>query len=372
MSTPSRRYAPRPDTVQRDLPPAPGVTLLDGGADVSVYAGHADEVTLCLFEAGDARGTTERRIPLTERAHGWWFGFVPGMGVGQRYGFRVDGEWSPDDGQRHNPRKLLLDPYARALDGEVRMGRELFAHVVGPDLLGDGETISPLDSAPVTARSVVVDDRFDWGADVRPRRSRAETVIYETHVKNLTQRHPDVPKRLRGTYAGMAHPATIGHLTSLGVTAVELLPIHAFVPEPAVVQRGLTNAWGYNTVGFFAPHPGYAAARDPQGVVDEVKGMVKLLHQAGIEVILDVVLNHTAEADRTGPTLSFRGLDNRAYYRLDERGQDIDVTGCGNTLDLRHPVVARMAMDSLRYWVTEFHVDGFRFDLAVALEPGPR
>jgi glycogen operon protein len=370
MLTPSRRRRSHPDAFQRDLPPAPGVTVLDGGAEVSVYAGHADEVTLCLFEPGDVDGSTERRVPLTGRAHGWWFGFVPGMGVGQRYGFRVDGAWNSDAGLRHNPAKLLLDPYARALEGEVRWGPELFGHIVHADLTGDGEMISRRDSAARVPRSVVVDDRFDWGDDARPMRSRAETVLYEAHVKNLTQRHPDIPKRLRGTYAGLAHPASIAYLTSLGVTAVELLPMQAFVSEPAVARRGLTNHWGYNTIGFFAPHLGYAAAGDPQGAVDEVKGMVKLLHAAGIEVILDVVLNHTAEGDQTGPTMSFRGLDSRAYYRLDERGRDIDVTGCGNTLDLRHPVVTRMAMDSLRHWVSEYHIDGFRFDLAVALSRG--
>jgi len=370
MLPPAHRPGSHPEPPQRDLPPAPGVTLLEGGADVSVYAGHADAVTLCLFDADDRDGHSERQVPLTERAHGWWFGFVPGMGVGQRYGFRVEGEWAPESGQRHNPAKLLLDPYARAVEGDVTWGPEVFGHVVGPDLTGDGETRSDLDDVAATPRSVVIDDAFDWGDDAPPRRSRAETVIYEAHVKNLTRRHPDIPRHLRGTYAGLAHPATVEHLTSLGVTAVELLPVQAFVAEPAVARRGLTNHWGYNTLGFFAPHAAYAAARDPQGVVDEVKGMVKLLHAAGIEVILDVVYNHTAEGDRTGATLAFRGLDNRAYYRLDERGTDIDVTGCGNTLDLRHPVVARLALDSLRHWVNEFHVDGFRFDLAVALSRG--
>ena len=370
MLPPSPPPAPPRVAPRRDLPPSPGVTLLPEGIDVSVYAGHADEVTLCLFDEGDSAGTTERRIPLTERAHGWWFGYVPGLGVGQRYGFRVDGEWRPDEGLRHNPHQLLLDPYARAIEGGVGWVPAVFAHVVGEDLIGDGRSWSVHDSAGSTPRSVVVDDAFDWEGDVRPGHGRAESVIYEVHVKDLTARHPGVPEPLRGTFAGLAHPATIAHLTSLGVTAVELLPIHASVPEPRLVTRGMTNHWGYNTIGFFAPHAAYAAATDPQGVVDEVKGMVKLLHRAGIEVILDVVYNHTAEQDRTGPTLSFRGLDNRAYYRLDERGRDIDVTGCGNTMDLRHPVVARLALDSLRRWVNDFHVDGFRFDLAVALGRG--
>ncbi len=370
MLTPSRPFAWHSVTAHRDLPPAPGVTLLPGGIDVSVYAGHAEEVSLCLFDEGDAAGATERRIPLTERAHGWWFGYLRGVGVGQRYGFRVDGEWRPEEGLRHNPHQLLLDPYARAIEGEVRWDPAVYAHVVGDDLLGDTSSWSVLDSAGCTPRSVVVDDTFDWEGDVAPGHGRAESVLYEVHVKDLTARHPGVPEPLRGTYAGLAHPAAIAHLTALGVTAVELLPIQASVPEPALVMRGLTNHWGYNTIGFFAPHAAYAAADDPQGVVDEVKGMVKVLHRAGIEVILDVVYNHTVEQDRTGPALSFRGLDNRAYYRLDERGRDIDVTGCGNTMDLRHPVVARLALDSLRRWVNDFHVDGFRFDLAVALARG--
>ena len=219
-------------------------------------------------------------------------------------------------------------------------------------------------------RSVVVEESFDWEGDTPLHRSLAETVVYEVHVKNLTQQLPGIPDHLRGTYAGLAHPVTIEHLTRLGVTAVELLPVQAFTHEPEVLRRGLTNHWGYNSLGFFAPHAAYASARDPQGVLDEFKGMVKLLHRAGIEVILDVVYNHTSEQSVIGMTLSWRGLDNRAYYRLDDRGHDIDVTGCGNTLDLRHPVVCRMVLDSLRYWVEECHIDGFRFDLGVALARG--
>ncbi|GAA4400341.1 glycogen debranching protein GlgX [Fodinibacter luteus] len=359
-----------PGPLTRDLAPRPGVTLVDGGADVAVYAGHADTVELCLFDPGDDDGTSERRVPLRERAHGWWFAFVPGVRAGQRYGVRVHGTWDPDQGLRHNPAKLLLDPYARAVEGEVRWGPEVHGHVVNKSWHGDGELRSDLDSRGHVPRCVVVDDRFDWEDDVPPNRSRSESVIYEMHVRNQTVLHPDVPPGLRGTYAGLAHPASIAHLTSLGVTAVELLPVHAFTHEPHLVRRGLTNHWGYNTLAFFAPHAPYAAASEPQGVVDEVKGMVKLLHRAGIEVILDVVYNHTAEQDRTGATLSWRGLDQRAYYRLDERGREIDVTGCGNTLDLRHPVVCRMVLHSLRHWVQEYHVDGFRFDLAVALGRG--
>ena len=359
-----------PGPMTRDLAPRPGVTLVEGGADVAVYAGHADAVELCLFDAGDKAGTSERRIPLLERAHGWWFAFVPGITAGQRYNFRAHGAWSPDQGLRHNPAKLLLDPYAKAIEGKVRWGAEVYGHVVDVRWHGDGELISDIDSRGHMPRGVVVDDRFDWEGDVAPNRSRSESVIYEAHVRNQTALHPGVPPELRGTYAGLAHPASVAHLTSLGVTAVELLPVHAFTHEPHLVRRGLTNHWGYNTLGFFAPHGAYAAAKDPQGAVDELKGMVKLLHREGIEVILDVVYNHTAEQGRTGAMLSWRGLDQRAYYRLDERGRDIDVTGCGNTLDLRHPVVCRMVLDSLRYWVQEYHVDGFRFDLAVALGRG--
>ncbi len=343
---------------------------MEGGAEVCVYAGHADAVDICLFEPGDVLGTSERRVPLPERAHGYWFGHLPGVGPGQRYAVRAAGPWRPESGLRHNRAKLLLDPYARAIEGEVRWRPEVFGHEVGVELAGDGGLLDDRDSAACTPRCVVVDERFDWEEDTPPRRPLGESLIYEVHVRNLTQQLPGVPEALRGTYAGLAHPVTIEHLTRLGVTAVELLPVQTFTSEPQVVSRGLENHWGYNTLGFFAPHAAYASNPDPQGVLDEFKGMVKLLHRAGIEVLLDVVYNHTCEQGVTGATLSWRGLDNRAYYRLDERGHDIDVTGCGNTLDLSHPVVCRMVLDSLRYWVQECHVDGFRFDLAVALARG--
>ena len=347
------------------------MTLVEGGAEFAVYAGHAEAVEVALFEPGDQTGATERRVPLTERTHGTWYGFLPGVRAGQRYGLRADGPWLPAEGLRYNPEKLLLDPYAKAVEGEVTWSPAVYAHPVDGPHDGDDVMRNTLDSAGATPRGVVVDDRFDWGDDAPPRTPLAESVVYETHVRNLTVCHPQVPGHLRGTYAGLCHPAVVAHLRSVGATAVELLPVHAFASEPEVVQRGLTNHWGYNTLGFFAPHAGYASTDDPQGVVDEFKGMVKLLHAEGIEVILDVVYNHTAEqSSRTGPSLSWRGLDNRAYYRLDERGQDIDVTGCGNTLDLRHAMVCRMVLDSLRYWVNECHVDGFRFDLAVALARG--
>ncbi|HOF64066.1 MAG TPA: alpha-amylase family glycosyl hydrolase, partial [Dermatophilaceae bacterium] len=284
---------PRPST-RRDHPPAPGVTLVDGGAEVCVYAGHAESVDVCLFDPGDRTGASERRVPLTDRRFGYWFGFVPGMGVGQRYGLRARGPWAPHAGLRYNPSKLLLDPYARAIEGDLTWTGEVYGHRTGPDLRPE-DLYHPdtRDSAPFVPRGVVLRDSFDWGADTRPNHPLSESVIYETHVRNLTMRLPGVPHELRGTYAGLAHPVTIDYLSRLGVTAVELLPIHSFVTEPEVWRRGLTNHWGYNTLGFFAPHSRYAAATDPQGVLDEFKGMVKLLHAAGIEVILDVVYNHT-------------------------------------------------------------------------------
>jgi isoamylase len=351
----------------RDLPPDLGATVTADGVDFAVYAGHADAVEICLFEPGDTTGASERRVTLNERAHGTWFGSVPGLGAGARYGVRAHGPWQPSQGLRYNEDKLLLDPYARVIEGAVTWAPETFGHVVDAQLRGDPDVRDVRDSAAFVPRGVVVDDRFDWGDDAPPLAAWRHTVIYETHVRNLTARHPEVPEALRGTYAGMAHPATIEHLLSLGVTSVELLPVQAFAHEPGLVGRELVNHWGYNTLGFFAPHGAYASSTDPQGQLDEFKGMVKLLHAAGLEVILDVVYNHTCEQARDGATLSWRGLDNRAYYRLDQRGHDIDVTGCGNTLDLRHPVVTRMVLDSLRYWVEHCHIDGFRFDLAVAL-----
>ncbi len=347
------------------------MTIHDGGVDVAVYAGHADGVDLCLFEPGDVTGASERRIPLPERAHGWWWGFFPGLTPGQQYALRARGDWAPERGLRYNENKLLLDPYARGIEGSVTLGRESFAHKVRrTDWRGDGEIPSSLDSRGHMPRCVILGNGFDWGTSGAPDTSLSESVIYEVHVKSLTARHPDIPPELRGTYAGLAHPATITHLQQLGVTAVELLPVHASTSEVHLVQRGMTNHWGYSTLGFFAPHAGYASATDAQGVLDEFKGMVRLLHEAGIEVILDVVYNHTAEADEYGPTYSWRGLDNATYYRLDDRGTHIDYTGCGNSLNLRHPIVIQQVLDSLRYWVNECHVDGFRFDLAVTLARG--
>jgi glycogen operon protein len=338
-----------------------GATWDGRGTNFCVFSEIADKVELCLFDT-DGR---ETRIALPEMTAFRWHGYVPGVGPGQRYGFRVHGRFEPRAGHRANPHKLLIDPYARAIEGAVRWGPEVLDHVAGAS---DGAP-DTRDSAAFVPRSVVIDTRFDWGIDPAPRTPWEDTVIYELHVKGFTARHPAVPPALRGTFAGIAHPAAIEHLTQLGVTAVELMPVHAIVSERALVERGLTNFWGYNSIGYFAPHAPYASRDGPGHEVTEFKAMVRALHAAGIEVILDVVYNHTAEGGRDGPSLCFRGLDNAAYYRLapDDPTRYVDYTGCGNTLNMRHPQVLQLIMDSLRYWVTEMHVDGFRFDLAAAL-----
>ncbi len=349
-----------------------GVTFTDDGVNVAVYSAVADEVLLCLFDADGEE--TQLRLPGMDA--GVWHGFVRGAGPGQRYGFRVVGPWNPAAGQRCNPAKLLLDPYARANTGTVAFGPAL-AGSAGP---GDQHP-SGLDSATAMPKSMMLPLHPPIGPDatgvvpageVRPGRHLADTVIYEVHVKGFTQRHPQVPPELRGTYAGLAHPAAVGHLSDLGVTAVELLPIQHSVPEPFLIDRGLTNYWGYNTIGFFAPHAAYSAsarAGRPGGEVAEFREMVRTLHAAGIEVILDVVYNHTAEGGADGPTLSFRGLDNQAYYRMDpgNNWSYVDTSGCGNSLNVGNPACLRLIMDSLRYWVTSMGVDGFRFDLAPTL-----
>ncbi len=362
---PTRQFDAEP--CHYDVPPPLGATLVDGGAQFACYAGRATAVDLCLFDDQDV----EQRIGLHEHGHGVWAGQVAGIRAGQRYGFRVHGPYDPRRGHRHNPAKLLIDPYARGIVGDVTWRPEVFGHVVGDDLSGDGDVRDDRDSAPYVPRGVVVSDGFDWGDDSPPRVPWTRTLIYEAHVRGLTMTHPDIPAHLRGTYAGVAHPVTIAHLKRLGVTTIELLPVHAFTSEPRLVQHGLSNYWGYNTLGFFAPHAAYASSDEPLEVVNEFKGMVKLLHAAGIEVVLDVVYNHTCEQSAaTGATLSWRGLAGAAYYRLDDQGNDVDVTGCGNTIDMREPASMRMVLDSLRYWTTEMHVDGFRFDLAVALGRG--
>jgi isoamylase len=340
-----------------------GATPGDGGTNFAVASSVADAVTLCLFDDAGA----ESQIPLPDYDAGVWHGFVPGVGPGQAYGYRVAGPYDPARGLRCNPAKLLLDPYARAVSGEVTFGPEVLGYAEG-----NPDAPSTLDSAGHMPRSLVVDGTFAW-TDGGPRRRRySDTIIYEVHVKGFTMRHAGVPAELRGTYAGLGHEAAVGYLADLGVTAVELLPVHQNVPESFLPQRGLTNYWGYNTIGYFAPHNGYSAAvraGRPGGQVAEFKAMVDALHAAGIEVILDVVFNHSAEAGAEGPTLCFRGLDNPAYYRLEpaDPSRYIDTTGCGNSLNAGDTLTLQLIMDSLRYWVTDMHVDGFRFDLAPSL-----
>jgi glycogen operon protein len=327
----------------------------------------ADGVELCLF-AGDGTeadtAQTETRVPLTEADGFVWHAYLPGVGPGQRYGYRVHGRYDPGAGLRCDPSKLLLDPYGKAVQGSLQWDESLFSY-----RHADPYARNVTDSAPSMPKNVVINPFFDWANDRPPRTPYHETLIYEAHVRGLTLRHPEVPPGQRGTYAGLAHPAITEHLRRLGVTAVELMPVHQFVPEQAMVARGLTNYWGYNTIGFLAPHNRYSSAGDLGEQVGEFKTMVKTLHYAGIEVILDVVYNHTAEGNDMGPTLCFRGIDNASYYRLNEQDKSryIDYTGCGNSLNVRHPHSLQLIMDSLRYWVLEMHVDGFRFDLASAL-----
>ncbi|HVF20004.1 MAG TPA: glycogen debranching protein GlgX [Mycobacteriales bacterium] len=342
--------------------PVPLGATWDGeGTNFALFSDGAEAVDLCLYDEGG----NEHRLPLDELTNHVWHGYVPHVGPGQRYGFRCDGPFDPAWGARWNPSKLLLDPYARAIEGDLVLDDAIFGYPPGRDDLVQDHR----DSAPYVPRSVVVHDAFPWGDDSPPAVPWPDTVIYELHVRGFTMRHPDVDPALRGTYRGLAHPAVIEHLTSLGITAVELLPVHHFVSEPAVMARGLSNYWGYNSIGYFAPHAAYAASGQRGEQVGEFKAMVRAMHAAGIEVILDVVYNHTAEGDELGPTLCFRGIDNGAYYKLldGDARRYADYTGTGNTLNARNPFVLQMMMDSLRYWVTEMHVDGFRFDLAAAL-----
>ncbi len=336
-----------------------GATHDGRGTNFSVFSTSAERVSLCLF---DERGD-EARVALTEVDAHCWHAYLPEVGVGTRYGYRAHGRRAPDEGLWHHESKLLLDPYARHIDGTVDWNPACFAYRW--DAPDEAETT---DSAPFVPRSVVSNPWFDWGHDRPPAVPMHESFIYELHVKGFTALHPELEPHLRGTYAGLAHPAVIEHLQRLGVTAVELQPVHAFVHDKHLVDQGLRNYWGYNSIGFFAPHAEYAAGADP---VAEFKHMVRCLHEAGIEVILDVVYNHTAEGNHLGPTLCMRGLDNAEYYRLEqERRYYRDYTGTGNTLDMRRPHTLQLVMDSLRYWVEEMHVDGFRFDLASALARG--
>ncbi|MDQ3914047.1 MAG: glycogen debranching protein GlgX [Actinomycetota bacterium] len=341
----------------------PGATWDGGGTNFSLFSENADAVELCLFDDSGA----ETRLQMTEVTAHYWHGYVPGVGPGQRYGYRAHGAWKPQAGFRFNPSKLLLDPYALAIDGDVDWGPEVFAYDMGEEAAD--LSFDDADDAARVPKSVVVDGSFYWGDDTPLRIPWHETVIYETHVKGFTITHEGIPEAIRGTYAGLAHPASIEHLLLLGVTAVELLPIHHFVHPQMLVDRGLRNYWGYDSIGYLAPYSGYSSAGARGEQVNEFKQMVKSLHEAGIEVILDVVYNHTAEGNHLGPTLSFRGVDNSTYYRLvpDDPRFYFDTTGTGNSLNVRHPEPLKLIMDSLRYWVTEMHVDGFRFDLASTL-----
>ncbi|PSB45117.1 glycogen debranching enzyme GlgX [Cyanosarcina cf. burmensis CCALA 770] len=334
------------------------------GTNFTLFSENATGVELCLFDRDDE----ETRIQLTEVSNFVWHGYIPGIGPGQRYGYRVHGPYAPQEGHRFNPNKLLIDPYTKAIAGEVGNGPELYGYSwesEEADL-----SFSDLDSAPLMPKSVVVDQSFDWEDDKLLRTPWNETIIYETHVKGFTKLHPDIPEELRGTYAGMAHPAAIEHLQRLGISAVELMPVHHFLSVPGhLADKGLRNYWGYDSINYFAPHSEYSSSGTLGEQVREFKEMVKALHRAGIEVILDVVYNHTGEGNHMGPTLSMRGIDNANYYRLvdGDARYYMDFTGCGNSLNVRHAQVLKMIMDSLRYWVTEMHVDGFRFDLASAL-----
>jgi glycogen operon protein len=337
-----------------------GATYDGGGTNFSIFSEAAEWIELCLFDDDGA----ETRLPLPERDGLVWHGYLPRVGPGQRYGYRVHGPYRPYAGLRCNPAKLLLDPYAKATDGRVDWDESLFGY-----RFGSPNSYNGLDSARHTMKSVVVNPYFDWADDRPPRIPYHETVIYEAHVKGTTIAHPDIPKDVRGSYAGLAHPVMIEHFRRLGVTALELMPVHQFVHDSLLAERGLRNYWGYNTIGFFAPHNDYACFGSRGQQVQEFKTMVRALHRAGIEIILDVVYNHTAEGNHLGPTLSFRGIDNATYYRLvpSDPRYYYDTTGTGNSFNVRNHESLRLIMDSLRYWVTEMHVDGFRFDLASAL-----
>ncbi len=337
-----------------------GATPDATGVNFALFSEVADGVELCLWgEGGD-----ERRIEMRDVTYNVWHARLDGVRPGQQYGYRVHGPWDPGRGLRCNPAKLLVDPHATAIEGPVRWGQEVFGHRLdAPDQRDD------TDSAPAMPRCVVADRTFDWGDDARPTVPLEDTIIYETHVKGISMRHPGVPAQLRGTYAGLAHPAIVEHLVGLGVTAVELLPVHQFVQDSHLLDKGLRNYWGYNSIGYLAPHDEYRSGAAPASQVAELKSTVRALHAAGLEVILDVVYNHTAEGNHLGPTLSFKGIDNPAYYRLvdEEPWAYFDTTGTGNSFDVSHAAPLGLIMDSLRYWVTDMHVDGFRFDLATTL-----
>ena len=341
--------------------PYPLGATFDGiGTNFSLFSEIAERVELCLFDENN----NETRLELDEITGNCWHAYLPSVEPGQRYGYRVHGPWEPSAGHRCNPAKLLLDPYAKALTGRIEWNEALFPYEFskGP------EHPSDTDNSPFLPRCLVHQPYFDWNGDRQLRIPWQDTIIYETHVKGLTMTHPGVPEELRGTYAGLAHPVIITYLKELGITAVELMPIHQFIHDNHLIEQGLRNYWGYNSIGFFAPHDEYVADSRPGAAIGEFKQMVKALHQAGIEVILDVVYNHTAEGNHLGPMLSLKGIDNSYYYRVTEdKSFYMDYTGCGNSLNMRSPHVLQMIMDSLRYWILEMHVDGFRFDLASTL-----
>jgi len=341
-----------------------GATWDGGGTNFALFSENATGVELCLF---DDEGV-ETRLELTEVDSFVWHCYLPGVGPGQRYGYRVDGRFDPERGHRFNRHKLLLDPYAKSIDGDVDWSEEVFGYNFGA---GDDAdlTFNESDSAPRVPKSVVIDPTFDWEGDETLRTPWHRTVIYEAHVKGFTYTNPGIPDEIRGTYAGLAHPASIEHLLLLGVTAIELMPVHHFLHSRVLTDKGLRNYWGYDSIGYLAPYSGYSGSGVGGGQVREFKDMVKTMHAAGIEVILDVVYNHTGEGNHLGPTVSFRGIDNASYYRLLDKDKrfNMDFTGTGNSLNVRHPQVLKLIMDSLRYWAIEMHVDGFRFDLASAL-----
>lgn len=345
--------------------PAPLGAHWDGeGTNFALYSRSASAVTLCIYDQDMSRPSTE--IPLKERNHDVWHVYVPGIHPGTRYGFRIDGEYSPKEGLRSNPAKLLLDPYAKALDGTITWDPSMFGY---SQETGDDLAIDKSSNDRFIPKAVVTGSEFDWDGDHRPNTPWTDSIVYEVHVKGFSQLNPSIPEKLRGTWLGMGHQESINYLRDLGMTAVELLPVHAFTDDPFLEDLGLRNYWGYSTLNFFTPDPRYASSADPLVQIGEFRHMVKAMHQAEIEVILDVVFNHTCEGNHLGPTLSWKGIDNSTYYRLDPDNPRFytDYTGTGNTLDLSNPQVIKMVLDSLRYWVEDMHVDGFRFDLAVAL-----
>src|SRR3954471_3224728 len=342
-----------------------GATWDGDGVNFALFSQNAVGVELCLFHShADKKAASV--VQMKERSHYVWHVYVPGLKPGQLYGYRVYGPYDPKKGYRFNPHKLLIDPYAKAIAGTVEWHDSLFGYEVG-----DAEedlSISLTDSGPYVPKSVVIDPAFDWENDKSPRIPYHNTIIYEAHVKGFTELHPDIPENIRGSYAAIGHSVTIDYLKQLGITAIELMPVHHFITDRHLVKNGLTNYWGYNTIGFFAPDVRYSSSGKLGEQVNEFKQMVKELHKAGIEVILDVVYNHTGEGNHHGPTVNFRGIDNQSYYRLsDDRRFYKDYTGTGNTLNAMQPNVLRLIMDSLRYWILDMHVDGFRFDLASAL-----